>query len=71
MERKWIDWLLPYPADMHILMSYFAGVLGMHWHVGVETALAEIYKKNTPESIKKLLISPGHRMLFSCWVKLC
>ena len=39
---------------MHILMSYFVGVLGRHWHAGVETALAEIYKKNTLESIKKV-----------------
>ena len=52
--REEMDWLLPYLADMHILMSYFAGVLGRHWHAGVETALAEIYKKNTPESIKKV-----------------
>ena len=67
-----MDWLLPYLADIHILMSYFAGVLGRHWHTGVETALTEIYKKNTLESIKKVTkISPGHRMLFSCWVKLC
>ena len=49
-----MDWLLPYLADMHILTSYFAGVLGRHWHAGVETALAEIYKKNTLESIKKV-----------------
>ena len=48
-----MDWLLPYLADIHILMNYFVGVLGRRWHAGVEKALAEIYKKNTLESIKK------------------
>ena len=49
-----MDWLLPYLADMRVLMSYFVGVLGRHWHAGVEAALSEIFRETTLESIKKV-----------------